>query len=91
MDLRTKEGLRKAPQIMLSGILGPKKQIPAGRTVSGFLLFNTPATKASKIWLDVVLEREPELETAAYEKVKFHFEYIQDPILLKRQPATKRT
>ncbi len=91
MDLRTKGGLALAPQIMLVGKLQEGNTIPPGQTIDGFLLYNTPSTIAEKVWLNVVLEKEPESRTAAYEKVKFRFDYIQDPILLKRQPTIKRS
>ena len=91
MDLRTKRGLQIAPQIMLYGKVGRKALIAPGQTVDGFLAYPTPSTQAEKIWLNVVLEKEPETMTASYEKVRFRFDYVQDRLLRKRQPATKRT
>ena len=91
MDLRTKRGLQIAPQIILSEKLGERAEIQAGETVDGFIPFTTPSTQAEKMWLNIVVEKEPETATASYEKVTFRFDYIQDLVLLKRQPATKRT
>jgi hypothetical protein len=91
MDLRTKRGLQIAPQIILSEKLGQRAEILPGETVDGFIPFTTPSTQAEKMSFNVVLEKEPESATATYEKVIFRFDYKQDLILLKRQPATKRT
>ncbi len=90
MDLRTKKGLQLFPQIMLNNKLYAGNTIPPGQTIAGFLLYTTPSTIAEKVWLNVVLEKEPESRTAAYEKVNFRFAYIQDRLLLKRQPTIKR-
>ncbi|MFC1718626.1 hypothetical protein ACFL6S_33550 [Candidatus Poribacteria bacterium] len=91
MDLRTKKALELAPQIMLVGKLHEGNTIPPGQTVDGFLLYTTPSTIAEKVWLNVVVEKEPESRTAAYEKVRFRFPYTQDRVLLKRQPPMKRS
>jgi len=91
MDMRTKNGLQKATEIMLSSKLGKKNQILPGKSMGGFVIFNTPSKQSVKIQLKIVVEKEPEVRTAAYEKVVYMFDYIQDLILLKRQPATKRT
>jgi len=88
-DLKTKHGLEAAPQILLQTILGPKSLIPAGKTMEGFVPFFTPSTMAEKVWLIIVLEKEPETATAAYQKVSFRFDYIQNLTLRKTQPVTK--
>lgn len=90
MDLKTKNSLAHAREILLSEILGKGAIIPPGKTIGGFIYFSTPSTIATKVWLNVVLEKEPEVSTAAYEKVAFRFDYIQDIALLKRQPPVKR-
>ncbi len=90
MDLRTKRGMEIAPQIILSEVLGESDTVPPGQTVSGFIPFNTPSTQAAKVWLTLVLEKEPEAATASYQKVTFRFDYIQDLVLFVRQPAIKR-
>jgi hypothetical protein len=89
MDLKTKNGMAIAPQILLQTILGTKSLVPAGKTIEGFVPFFTPSSQAEKVWLIIVLEKEPETSTAAYQKVSFRFDYKQDPILLKTQPVTK--
>ncbi len=81
MDLRTKKGLKVAPQIILSSILGPKHIVPAGKTIGGFIPYPTPSRQAEKIWLTIVMEKEPATPTAAYEKVTFRYNFIQDLIL----------
>ena len=90
MDLRTKRGLEKAREILLSELIRPKSIIPAGKTVAGFIPYPTPSRKAEKIWLNIVLEKEPEAPTAAYEKVRFRFDFIQDLVLHARQPTVRR-
>ncbi|HGJ67254.1 TPA: hypothetical protein ENS27_17980 [bacterium] len=90
MDLKTKQGLDVAKDILLMEKLGPERLIPAGQTVEGFLAFYTPSSQAEKVWLIIGLEKEPAIATLAYEKVKFRFDFIQDLNLRKIQPATKR-
>jgi len=90
MDLRTKNGLDAAREIMLQEVLGPARLIPAGKMVEGFLPFFTPSTQAEKVWVIITLEKEPETATAAYQKVTFRFDYKQDLALRKIQPPTKR-
>lgn len=89
LDLKTKRGLQIAPQIILSHKMGGKP-VPPGQTREGFMPYNTPSTQAATLSLTMVLEKEPEVATAAYEKVKFQFDFIQDLVLLKRQPAARR-
>lgn len=90
MDLKTKNGLDIAKQILLTEVLGPSRLIPAGRSTEGFLPFYTPSSQAEKVWLIVVLEKEPEIATAAYKRVDFRFDFRQDLTLRKIQPPTKR-
>jgi len=90
MDLKTKRGLVIARQIILSEVLGPKAEIPAGETVEGFLPFNVPSSQATKVNLTIAMEKEPETATGSYEPIEFQFAYIQDLILRAKQPATKR-
>ena len=90
MDLRTKRGLEKAREILLSEVLGPKNTVPAGKTVAGFLPYPTPSRQAEKLWFTIVLEKEPSTATAAYEKERFRFDFIQDLVLHKRQPGVRR-
>jgi len=89
MDLKTKNGMELAPQILLQSRLGPKSRISAGETLEGFIPFFTPSSQAEKVWLIIVLEKEPETSTAAYQKVPFRFDYKQDLVLRKTQPITK--
>lgn len=90
LDLKTKKGLELAYRIMLSGVIGQKREVPAGESRAGFLAYPAPSTGATKVWVTVVLEKEPELATSNYERVEFRFDYIQDPVLRAREPATKR-
>lgn len=90
MDLKTKNGLELAKQILLSEVLGPSGLIPAGQSAEGFLPFYTPSSQAEKVWLILVLEKEPEVATAAYQRVEFRFDFRQDITLRKTQPPTKR-
>jgi len=90
MDLKTKRGLELAPQIMLGGAAGADTVVPVGETRSGFLSFTTPSSQASKVWLTLVLEKEPETATAAYERVEFRFDFMQDPVLRASQTPVKR-
>lgn len=90
MDLKTKNGLDLATQILLLEKLGPSATIPAGAEIDGFLPFFTPSSQAEKVWLIITLEREPETPTAIPKKEVFRFDFTQDPILRKIQPPTKR-
>ncbi len=90
MDLKTKNGLELATQILLLEKLGPSATIPAGKTIDGFLSFFPPSSQAEKVWLIITLEREPETPTAIPKKEVFRFDFTQDPILRKIQPPTKR-
>jgi hypothetical protein len=90
MDLKTKRGLDIAPQIMLDGALGPSRTVRPGETRGGFLPFNLPSSGATKVWLTVPLEREPENPTGSYERVEFRFDYVQDVVLRRTQPVVKR-
>jgi len=90
MDLKTKNGLDIAKQILLMEVLGPSRLIPAGQSAEGFLPFFTPSSQAEKVWLIVVLEKEPEVATAAYQRVDFRYDFKQDLVLRKTQQPTKR-
>ncbi|MGQ9609315.1 MAG: hypothetical protein ACUVWN_08435 [bacterium] len=90
MDLKTKNGLELATQILLLEKLGPNAIIPAGKTIDGFLAFFPPSSQAEKVWLIVTLEREPETPTAIPKKEVFRFDFAQDLVLRKTQPPTKR-
>jgi len=90
MDLKTKNSLAGAPRILLNGVLGRTSTIPPGKTMGGFVFFNTPSTIANKVWLNIALDKEAEIATGAYERLLFRFEYIQDLLLLKKQPPVKR-
>jgi hypothetical protein len=90
MDLKTKRGMELAPQIMLSGVLGTKRAVASGKTRSGFLPFTVPSARATKVWLTLVLEKEPENPTGAYERTEFRFDYVQDVVLRSTQPAVPR-
>ena len=90
MDLRTKRGLEAARQILLSEILKPRNEVLGGQTRSGFIAYTTPSTKAEQVWLTVVMEKEPEAATASYERLSFKFDFVQDLVLFKRQPAVRR-
>ena len=90
MDLKTKRGFELAPQILLTGALGQDKSIAPGETIAGFLPFMTPSAQATKVWLTLILEKAPEAETAAYKKVEFRFDYVQDVVLRKQQPPVER-
>ncbi len=90
MDLKTKNGLELARQILLLEKLGPDAKIPAGKTIDGFLSYFPPSSGAEKVWLIVTLERDPETPTAIPKKEVFRFDFTQDPVLRKTQPPTKR-
>lgn len=90
MDLRTKQGLEMARQSLLNGLLGQKGQVRPGQTVSGFLAFSTPTMIVTKLWVNLVLEKEPEAATKSYERVELRFDYTQDPVLRAKQPTVKR-
>lgn len=90
MDLKTKQGMERAKEILLQEKLGPSRLIPSGKIAEGFLPFFTPSTQAEKVWLIVALEKEPAVATAVYEKALFRFDYTQDLNLRKTQPPTKR-
>jgi len=90
MDLRTKQGLEMAQQSLLNEMLGQKGQVEPGQTVSGFLSFSTPTMIVTKLWVNLVLEKEPEVATMAYKRVEFRFDYTQDPVLRAKQPTIKR-
>jgi hypothetical protein len=90
MDLKTKNGLEQAKEILLTEVLGPNRLIPAGKTVEGFAPFFTPSSQAEKVWLIFVVEKEPESATANYQRVDFRFDYKQDLTLRRIQPPTKR-
>jgi len=90
MDLKTKNGMERLPQMMLKNALGQGNVVPAGETRSGFVAFTAPSSQAEKVWVKLVLEREPEVSTAAYEPVEYRFDYIQDLVLRSKQPAIKR-
>lgn len=84
MDLMGKRGIELARRIMLTEILGKKGEIPAGKTVEGFLPFTIPSTQAVKVWLTLFMEKEPEIATKSYDQVSFRFDYIQDLVLRSR-------
>lgn len=90
MDLKTKNGLDLATQILLLEKLGPSATIPAGKEIDGFLSFFPPSSQAEKVWLIITLEREPETPTAIPKKDVFRFDFKQDLVLRKTQPPTKR-
>ena len=90
MDLKTRNGFALVHEILLSGVLGRDKSISPGETVAGFLPFVIPSSQATKVWLTLILENAPEVPTAAYKKVEFRFDYIQDLVLRKQQPRVKR-
>jgi len=85
MDLKTKRGLEEARYIVLSEVIGPKRAIAPGQTVSGFIPFTVPSTQAHKVWLTLTLEKEPDLATKSYERIQFRFDYVQDLVLRARQ------
>ncbi len=90
MDLKTKNGMEVLPQIMLENALDKGNTVQAGETRSGFIAFTAPSSQAEKLWVRLVLEKEPEVATAAYEPVEYKFDYIQDLVLRAKQPAIKR-
>jgi hypothetical protein len=90
MDLKTKNGMEMLPQIMLENALDKGNAVPPGKTRAGFIAFTAPSSQAEKVWVRLVLEKEPEVATAAYEPVEFRFDYIQDLVLRAKQPAIKR-
>jgi hypothetical protein len=90
MDLKTKNGMEMLPQIMLENALAQGNTVPAGQTRAGFVAFTAPSSKAQKLWIRLVLEKEPEVSTAAYEPVEYKFDYIQDLVLRAKQPPIKR-
>ncbi len=90
MDLKTKQGLEAAREILLSERIGKDGVIATGKTVEGFLPFFTPSSQAEKVWVIATIEKEPEVATLAYEKVEIRFDYVQDLGLRATQPPTKR-
>jgi len=90
MDLKTKRGLDEASRILLNEAIGPKKEVAAGQVVSGYLAFMVPSSQATKVWLTLVLEKAPEVATAAYERVSLRFDFVQDLVRRKTQPAVPR-
>jgi len=89
-DLKAKNGLELARQILLMAVLGPKRLVPAGKTVGGFIAFYTPSKQAATVWLIITLEKEPELATAAYEKLSYRYDFVQNLALRTTQEATVR-
>jgi hypothetical protein len=90
MDLKTKNGMELLPHLMLENALAQGNTVPAGERRAGFIAFTAPSSQAEKVWVTLVLEKEPEVSTAAYEPVEFEFDYIQDLVLRARQPPVKR-
>jgi len=90
MDLKTKNGMAKAREMMLTEILGKSGEIKAGQTVEGFLPFTIPGIQVVKVWLTLAMEKEPEIATKSYEQVSFRFDYIQDLVLRARISTTRR-
>lgn len=90
MDLKTKNGMEILPHIMLENALDGGNRVPAGETRSGFIAFTAPSSQAEKLWVTLVLEKEPEVSAAAYEPVEYKFDYTQDLVLRTKQPAIKR-
>jgi len=89
-DMKTRRGLEKLQEIEIQWVLGESKSIPPKSTREGFLAFTVPNSKATKLNLSLVLEKEPEKGTSSYERVKFEYKYIQDLVLRARQPAVRR-
>jgi hypothetical protein len=90
MDLKTKRGLEEAGWIMLNEIVRSKKTIPPGDSIEGFISFPETSSIVTKPWIKLVVEREPEVVTASYEKIEFRFDFVQDPIVRSKQPPIKR-
>jgi len=90
MDLKTKNGLAKAGEMLLTEKLGKSGNIPPGVTVEGFLPFMIPSTRAEKVWLTLAMEKEPEIATRSYEQITFRFDYLQDLVLRSRISTTRR-
>lgn len=90
MDIKTKNGLDRAGELLLTERLGTSGEIGGGQTVEGFLPFTIPSTQAEKVWLTIAMEKEPEVVTRAYEQVSFRFDYIQDLVLRARITTTRR-
>jgi hypothetical protein len=90
MDLKTKNGLDKANEMLLTEKLGKSGNIPPGQTVEGFLPFTIPSTRAEKVWLILAMEKEPEIATRSYEQIKFRFDYVQDLVLRSRIETIRR-
>ncbi len=90
MDLKTKRGFQMARQILLKSVLGTKREVPPGKTVVGFISFPGTSSIVTKLWVKLILEREPEVIIGSYERVEFRFDFDQDPVLRKKQPPVKR-
>ena len=90
MDLKTKNGMARAREMMLTEILGKSGEIKGGQTIEGFLPFTIPSTQAVKVWLTLAMEKEPEIATKSYEQVSFRFDYIQDLVLRSRLSTIRR-
>ena len=90
MDIKTNKGLEISSQIVLTEVYANRRPIGPGKTGEGFLVFNLPSSQATKVWVTLVLEREPEIATAAYQRIEFKFDYIQDLVKRNHQPPVKR-
>lgn len=89
MDMKTKNSLQLAPQIMLNAMMADRRPLKAGQSIEGLLAFNVPSSQANKVWLTIVLEKEPETATAAYERLEFKYDFYQDLIMRAKQPVIK--
>ena len=90
MDLKTKNGLDRVYELMLTEMLGKSGAIKPGQTVAGFLPFTIPSTRAETVWLTLAMEKEPEIVTRSYEQISFRFDYVQDLVLRSRLKTTRR-
>jgi len=90
MDLKTKRGIQIAKQTLLNEVLGEKREVLPGTSVQGFLSFPGTSSIVTKLWVTLVLEMEPELATASYERVEYRFDFNQDPVARKRQLPMRR-
>jgi hypothetical protein len=76
--------------MMLNSVIGEKKMVPPGMTLKGYIPFPGTSSIVTKLWVKLILEKEPETATGSYEKVEFRFDFQQDPVLRKRQLPVRR-
>lgn len=88
-DIRVNNGLEKAKEILLATQL-MKGEIKSKQTVKGFVPFTKITRTAAKVFVTILIEKSPETEIGRYQKLEFLFPFVQDALILARQPAVQR-